>query len=484
MKKTEFNGDHFDLVCIGSGPAGERAAVLASKRGHRVAMIESEGLPGGAMVNTGTVASKVLRETALLCSSFRRRPVPGINPIIDHSVSFDQFLARTTLVQLEEHDRIESDLDRSGVTVLRGRGRLDGPGRVTIETLDGGMRTISADRVLLAVGSRPNRPDTIDFSHPALVDSTGILQLERMPRSLVVIGGGVIGSEYASIFAQMGVEVTIVEPRSTVMRFLDEGCRELLIDQMRETGVQFRFNRTAEELCGLPEGNARVRLDDGTTLTADVVLWALGRDGNTDDLGLDTVGITAEKRGLLSVDERYRTSAEGVWAAGDVIGFPALASTSMEQARLAIEDMFEDEPAGRLEGLLPMGIYTIPAIAAVGPSAEELEQMGRRFVIGRAPYRRNARGRMLGDDQGMMKLLFDIEARTLLHATIVGEDATELIHLGMMMIAEQWTIEDIASSAFNYPSLSELYKSAASSAADRIEVELNREASSSREQAA
>ena len=484
MNQDDRDQRSYDLVCIGSGPAGERAAVLASNRGHRVAMIESEGLPGGAMVNTGTVASKVLRETALLCSAFRRRPIPGINPIIDHSVSFDRFLARTTLVQLEEHDRIESDLDRSGVTVVRGRGRLDGPGRVTVESMDGTLLHLETKRVLLAVGSRPNRPEKIDFTHPALVDSTGILQLERMPRSLVVIGGGVIGSEYASIFAQMGVEVTIVEPRSTVMRFLDEECRELMIDQMSESGVHFKFNRTADEITGLPDGGAQVRLDDGTVLHSDVVLWALGRDGNTDDLGLKSVAIESDHRGLLKVDEHYRTTAEGVWAAGDVIGFPALASTSMEQARLAIEDMFDEDPSSRISGLLPMGIYTIPAIAAVGPSDQELHQQGRSFVVGRAPYRRNARGRMLGDDQGMMKLLFDLEDRSLLHATIVGEDATELIHLGMMMIAEHWTIEDITSTAFNYPSLGELYKSAAASAAERIEIERARPAEDQIERAA
>ena len=458
----------FDMICIGSGPAGENAAVLAAKRGYRVAVVEGEGLPGGAMVNTGTVASKVLRETAILCSSFRKRPVPGIDPEIDRSVSFDQFLARTTLVQIEEHDRIELDLDRAGVEVIRGWGRLDGHQTVVVDTPAGESIRLQSPRILLAVGSRPNRPEHLDFDHPSIVDSTGILSLSRMPESLTVIGGGVIGSEYASIFAQMGVETTVVEARSTIMRFLDEDCRECLIDQMKAAGVRFKFSTEIDEVTGLEDGRARIRFTDGRTHESDVVLWAMGRDGNTERLGLETVGLRTDRRGLLKVDHGYRTDVPGVWATGDVIGFPALASTSMEQSRLAIENMFDKVKEGRMEGLLPMGVYTIPAIAAVGETEEELTREGVELITSSAGYRRNARGRMLGDDRGKMKLVFSAETGKQLQATIDGEDATELIHLGMLMIAEGWTAEDIAAAPFNYPSLSELYKTAAIDAADRM----------------
>jgi len=459
----------FDMICIGSGPAGENAAVLAAKRGYRVAIVEGEGLPGGAMVNTGTVASKVLRETAILCSSFRKRPVPGIDPEIDRSVSFDQFLARTTLVQIEEHDRIELDLDRADVEVIRGWGRLDGHETVVVDTPDGGQLRLHSPRILLAVGSRPNRPEHLDFDHPAIVDSTGILSLSRMPDSLTVIGGGVIGSEYASIFAQMGVDTTAVESRSTIMRFLDEDCRDSLIDQMEEAGVRFRFSAETSEVIGLDDGRARITFTDGQTHESDVVLWAMGRNGNTNGLGLETIGLQTDKRGLLKVDHTYKTEVPGVWAAGDVIGFPALASTSMEQSRLAVENMFDEVAQGRMEGLLPMGVYTIPAIAAVGDNEEELTRQGHQLLTSSANYRRNARGRMLGDDRGKLKLVFDAESGKLLHTTVVGEDATELIHLGMLMIAEGWTAADIAAAPFNYPSLSELYKTAATEAADRMQ---------------
>ncbi len=457
------------MICIGSGPAGENAAVLAAKRGYRVAIVEGEGHPGGAMVNTGTVASKVLRETAILCSAFRKRPVPGIDPEIDRTVSFDQFLARTTLVQIEEHDRIELDLDRADVDVIRGWGRLDGYQKVAVDTPDGRCLRLQSPRILLAVGSRPNRPEHLDFDHPAIVDSTGILSLSRMPRSLTVIGGGVIGSEYASIFAQMGVETTLVESRSTIMRFLDEECRDCLIDQMKEAGVRFRFSTETSEVVGLDDGRARITFTDGETHESDVVLWAMGRNGNTGRLGLDTVGLETNGRGLLKVDHHYRTMVPGVWATGDVIGFPALASTSLEQSRLAVENMFDEIAEGRSGGLLPMGVYTIPAIAAVGDNEEELRRQGHELLTSSASYRRNARGRMLGDDRGQLKLVFDARDGRLLHTTVVGEDATELIHLGMLMIAERWTAEDIAAAPFNYPSLCELYKTAATEAADRMQ---------------
>lgn len=476
--------ERFDLICIGSGPAGERAAVHAAAHGHSVAIVEREGLPGGAMVNTGTVASKVLRETALLCSAFRRRPLPGVDAAIDHSISFDQFLARTTLVQLEEHDRIELDLDRAGVRVIRGDARLDGPGRVLVERPDGSVRTIEAPRILIAVGSRPHRPDHVDFSHPAIVDSAGILELERMPRSLVVVGGGVIGSEYASIFAEMGVKTTLIDPRSTLMRFLDEECREVLIDQMRDAGISFQLGKQPVAVHPIGESSAAVEVESGERFEADVVLWSLGRDGNTEGLGLETASITPNERGLIEVNEQLRTHAEGIWAAGDVIGFPALASTTMQQARIAVENMFDLPVSERMTEVLPMGIYTIPAVATIGPTESELRESSREIIVGRAEYRRNARGRMLGDDRGMMKLIFERNSEQLLHATIVGEDATELIHLAMMAIAHEWRIQDFRDACFSYPSLGELFKSAAINGAGRIAVEAARQADDSRESAA
>lgn len=467
-------GDQFDLICIGSGPAGESAARLAASWGYRVALIERERCPGGAMVNTGTVASKVLRETALLYSALRRRPLPGNAPLVDHSVSFERFLARTTLVQLEEHDRIELDLDRCGVEVIAGDARLDGEHRVHVTVPDGNSFVLHAEHILLAVGSRPNRPEDIDFTHPSIVDSTEILALENMPRSLTVVGGGVIGAEYASIFAEMGVTTTLIEPRSSILRFLDEECRETLIEQMASSGIQFKLGTQVRTARGLENHRAEVEFENGERLESDIVLWALGRSGNTENLGLETVGIETNDRGLIHVDEKFATHANGVWAAGDVIGFPALASASMEQARLAVANMFGKTAETKHSGLLPMSIYTIPAVAFVGPTETELREAGRNIVVGRAYYRRNSRGRMLGDDQGIVKLIFDLESKELLHATIVGEDATELIHIAMMAIASQWSIEDILSAPFTYPSLGEMYKSAARRASERLNIDHTR----------
>lgn len=474
----------FELVCIGSGPAGERAAVKAAALGRSVALIEREGRPGGAMVNTGTVASKVLRETALLCSSFRRRPLPGHDePAICRNLSFDRFLARTTLVQLEEHDRIEGDLDRSGVVVVRGDASFDGPGRVRVVSPEGTERILESERILVATGSSPNRPEHIDFSSPAIVDSTSVLELERMPESMVVVGGGVIGSEYASIFAEMGVRVTVIEPRNGLMRFLDEDCREILVEEMARAGIAFRFGSKPVGVQSVP-GGAEVELEDGSRVGGEVVLWALGRDGNTASLGLDRVGIETDRRGLIPVDERFRTPAQGIWAAGDVVGFPALASTSMQQARIAVEDMFDLPATSRISNLIPMGIYTIPAIASIGPGEAELREAGRDVIVGRADYRRNPRGRMLGDDRGMVKLLFDRHSRSLLHATIVGEDATELVHIAMMAIAGDWTINDFRETCFTYPSLGALFRSAANAAEQRARTDARRERAKSELRAA
>jgi NAD(P) transhydrogenase len=467
--------ERYDLVCIGSGPAGEKAALMAASAGKRVAIVERQSSPGGAMVNTGTIASKVLRETALLCSAFRRRPIPGVGFALDRAISLPRFMARKTLVQIEEHDRIERSIDRHGIDVLRGIGRISGDHRLDIEGADGLTLSVETEHVLIATGSRPFRPDSVTFSHPHVVDADGILELDRMPRSLIVVGGGVIGSEYACIFAEMGVETTIIEPRDALLPFLDPEIRTTLLSQFGQLSIRTLFGCNVESVA--PEGErATVRMKDGRTETADTVLWALGRVGNTDGIGLETLGIAPDKRGLLTVDAQYRTSAPWVWAAGDVIGFPALASTSLEQGRIAACHMFGIPYREKLAATVPIGIYTIPAIGAVGLTEEEARTKGIDVVVGRARYRNNPRGRMLGDDQGLCKLVFDAADRKLLGASVIGEDATELVHLAQAAIVFGAGIDFFVDACLNYPSLGELFKYAAIDAAETLSRAVRRAA--------
>jgi NAD(P) transhydrogenase len=461
---------HYDLICLGSGPAGEKAATQAAYFGKTVAVVERSRQPGGTMVNTGTVASKALRETALLCSSFRRRPLPGIDFSLDRTVSITRFMARKHLVQLQEHDRIESSFDRHRITVHRGRGTIIDPHTVEVVDDSGAVERISGEAILIATGSSPLRPDYADFSTGEVVDAEGVLELKRMPASLMVVGGGVIGSEYACIFAEMGVDVTILEPRDAILPFLDEECRAILLRAMIDTGIKLRMNAPVAKACGGGPGG-RITLQSGEELKADVVLWALGRSGNTKGLGLENVGLIPDNRGQLKVNECFQTSVPSIYAAGDVIGFPALASTSMEQGRIAACKMFGIPFKERLTSTVPIGIYTIPSISCVGLQESEAQSRGKPVVVGRARYQANVRGRMLGDETGMLKMVFDRESRVLLGASIVGEDATELIHVAQSGILGECTIEDYIQSCYNYPSLTEMYKYGAYSALQAIAAE-------------
>ncbi len=450
----------FDLLSIGSGPAGEKAALVAAQAGKRVGIIEMASRPGGAMVNTGTIASKALRETALVASAMRRRPIPGIAATIVHGLSMQRFMARRNLVQMEEHDRIEDGLEAAGVEILHGRGVIVDPHTVRIEYADGTSECLRSAFILVATGSSPAHANTVDFTHPNIVDADGILELEIMPRSLVIVGAGVIGSEYASIFAELGVEVTLIEPRQALMRFLDEEIRAVLTRGMEDVGIQVLFGRTATSVAGL-ESRAVTTLSDGTRIESDCVLWSLGRNGNTRGLGLETAGVVADDRGIIAVNAHYATTCPSIFAAGDVIGFPALASTSMEQGRVAACHMFDIPFLTKLADTVPIGIYTIPAIGAVGLSEEDAIKASRDVVIGRAHYRDNARGRMLGDDQGLLKAVFDGRTHALLGVSVVGEDATELVHYGQLAIHSGHGIQHLLEACFNYPSLTELYKTAA-----------------------
>lgn len=451
----------YDLISIGSGPAGEKAALVAAKFGRRAAIVEMAPRPGGAMVNTGTVASKALRETALVASAMRRRPIPGYEAVAPKGLSMQRFMARRTLVQMEEHDRIEGGLEGAGVEIIRGRGEIVDANTVSVTRTDGSRELLTTEYILVATGSSPARAKTVDFTHPAIVDADGILELDSMPKTLAIVGAGVIGSEYASIFAELGVSVTLIEPRSTLMRFLDEEIRDILKRGMEDVGIRLLFGRAATTVEGLADGRARTTLADGETIDTDCVLWSLGRNGNTRGIGLETVGVVPDERGNIKVDTHYRTNCQSIFAAGDVIGFPALASTSMEQGRIAACHMFGIPFITRIADTVPMGIYTIPAIGSVGLTEEEARDGGRDVVVGRAHYRDNARGRMLGDDRGLLKAVFDRRTRALLGVSVVGEDATELVHLGQLAIASGHGVQHLVETCFNYPSLTELYKAAA-----------------------
>ncbi len=458
----------YDLICIGCGPAGEKAATQAAYFGHRVAIVERESSPGGAMVNTGTIPSKSLRETALLCSAFRRRPLPGIEFAVDHKLSVAKLMAQRYRVQYQEHDRIESSLDRSGIRVIRGIGRIDGPETVSVEATDGTTCVLTTRFILIATGSSPARPEHIPFHQDNVVDADDILDLSEVPDSIIVVGGGVIGCEYACMFAELGASVTLIHPRDTLLDFIDAECRDHLLRAMSDEGIEIRLNTTIDEVIRQDNGTVLTRTDGGEQLTCDVLLWAAGRCSNTDDIGLDKADIVAGKRGLIEVDDHYQTSVPSIYAAGDVIGFPALASTSMEQGRIAACHMFDIDFKTKLASLLPFGLYTIPAVSSIGLSEKDAVKAGRDVVVGRAQYRHNARGRMLGDEQGMLKCVFDRQTRQLLGTTIVGESATELIHLAQFVITFEAGIDEIIGACFNYPSLSELYKYAAYDALQAI----------------
>ncbi|MBT8486689.1 MAG: Si-specific NAD(P)(+) transhydrogenase [Phycisphaerales bacterium] len=454
----------YDLICLGCGPAGEKAATQASYYGHRAAIVERQARPGGAMVNTGTVPSKALRETALLCSAFQRRPLPGTEFKVDHNVSIQRFMAHRHLIEQQEHDRIESSIDRHNIDVHRGHGHVVDPHTIVVRSGDGTETRITAKHILIATGSRPVRPDHIPFDHPCVVDADEVLALDRLPASMVIVGGGVIGCEYASIFAEIDVDVTLIDPRGEILSFLDGECRDHLIRALGDHGIDLRLNTAVTGVQPRPDGRVRVDCEDGTALSGDVLLWAAGRASNSDGIGLEDVGVELGRRGLVLVDDHYRTNIPSIYAAGDVIGFPALAATSMEQGRVAACHMFDIDFKQKVADTIPIGIYTIPGISMVGLKEDEATGAGRRIAVGRAAYRDNARARMLGDTEGLLKCVFDADTRCLLGATIVGEQATELIHLAQFAIAQGAGIDYFINACFNYPTLNELYKYAAYSA--------------------
>lgn len=459
----------YDLLCIGSGPAGQRAAVQAAKLGKRAAVVEKSRIVGGVSVDTGTIPSKTFREAVIYFASlhgrFDRKRVDG--PAA--RVSAESLLQRVLAVIGREVEVVEDQLARNGVETIRGRASFVDPHTLQID--DGGAgRRVSAAYILIAVGTRPAQPAGVPFDGRVVVTSDAVVDLQRLPRRLVVVGGGVIGIEYAPMFAALGVDVTLVDRSQRPLRLLDREIVDELIAQMKAAGITFRLGEgveSIERLDGDPP-RARLRLSDGAEQEADLVLFTVGRVGNTRGLALEAAGLQADDRGRIEVGPDFRTAVEHILAAGDVIGYPMLAATSSEQGRLAACQAFGVYSCAMPQHF-PIGIYAIPEISTVGRHEQQLRDEGVDFVKGLARYREIARGQILGDDSGLFKMLFDRRDRRLLGVHIIGTGATELIHIGQAVMGLGGGLDYFLSTVFNYPTLAECYKVAALDAANKLE---------------
>lgn len=448
---------HYDLVVLGSGPAGEKGAAQAAYFGKRVALVEKEAHLGGAAANTGTLPSKTLRETAVALSGLRARGLYGVDLSLRRGATVQDLLGREREVTSQEQARIETNLRRHGIDTYHGIGACRSPHEIRVTGADGSSTDLHAEVILIATGSSPRRPELFPLDDPRVWDSDQILHLEFMPERLVVVGGGVIGSEYACLFAALGVQVTLIDNREVLLEFLDRDVSAALARSMATLGIELIMAQRVESCRADPDA-VRVGLASGRTLEADAVLVAAGRVSNVGQLDLERAGIVPGRRGLIEVNGVYQTAVPHIYAVGDVIGFPALASTSMEQARLAMVDAFDLGYKKEVAPILPYGIYTIPEASMAGESEASLQAAGVDYVVGRADYAANARGQIIGDREGFLKLLFHAADMRLVGVHVIGESASELVHIGLIAMMTGASSQLFIQTCFNYPTLGELYK--------------------------
>jgi NAD(P) transhydrogenase len=452
--------ESFDLLVIGSGPAGEKGAAQAAYFGKRVALIERRTGLGGAGVNTGTVPSKTLRESALYFSGLRQRGLYGIDYSLREGLTVQGFMHRKDAVVSAERLKIASNLAAHKIELITGAAHFEDPHTVNAVDQYGAPRLLHGEVILIATGSKPHRPPEIPFDDKSIFDSDSILRIHQIPKSMIVVGGGVIGCEYASIFTAMGVEVTLVDGRERLLPFLDAEISEQLRTHLVSLGLSILFGERPKSTARVAAG-VQMTLASGKIVEAETALFAAGRRGAVEGLGLEQAGLGINQRGNIDVNDQYQTGVSHIYAAGDVIGFPALASTSMEQGRVAMCHAFGFPYKQRLASQLPMGIYTIPEISAVGENEESCKEKKIPYEVGRAKYANNARGQIIGDTAGLLKLIFHLDSKQLLGVQILGESATELIHLGMSVLESGGAIDTFIELVFNFPTLSELYKYAA-----------------------
>jgi NAD(P) transhydrogenase len=456
----------YDLIAIGSGPAGQKAAIQSAKLGARVAVIDKGTMLGGVCINTGTIPSKSLREAVIaVTGADRRSPFQGGGTRAG-SATMDDLMRKGRIVIEREADVVAHQLTRNQVDFHRGLATFTDPHTIEVTGEDGDARRITGARFVIATGTHPARPAGIAFDDRTIFDSDTLLGLKRLPRTFVVVGAGVIGIEYASIFAALGSRVTVIEKRSRLLDFCDGQIVEALQYHLRDHGVTFRLGESVSSVETGPEGTLTT-LESGKRILADAVLYSAGRSGSTSGLGLDAVGVEVDDRGRIAVNGKYRTAVKHVWAVGDVIGFPSLAATSMEQGRQAACDAFAVESVSVL-GELPYGIYTIPEISFVGKTEEELTAAAVPYEVGVSRYRELARGQILGDMHGLLKILVCPNTRNLLGVHVFGTGATELVHVGQAVMSLGGTVDYLVDAVLNYPTLTEAYKVAALDATNKL----------------
>ena len=456
----------FDVIVLGSGPGGQKAAIAAAKLERRVAVVERRDMIGGVCINTGTIPSKTLREAVLYLTGLNQREMYGQSYRLKDDITVADLGARTQHVVGREVDVVRNQLARNRVRLLPGTGRFADPHTIVVTDEAGRESSFTADKIVIATGTRPARPASIEFDDQAVIDSDGIIKLEEVPDSMVVVGAGVIGIEYASMFAALGTKVTVVERRDRMLEFCDLEIIEALKYHLRDLAVTFRFSEVVNAVERHPRGAIAV-LESGKRIAADTVMYSAGRQGTAGELNLDRAGLAADDRGRLKVDDHFRTAVPHIYAVGDIIGFPALASTSMEQGRLAAHHAC-DEPVRATHELQPIGIYTIPEISFVGLTEDELTEQRIPFEVGISRYRELARGQIIGDSYGMLKLLVSPTDHRLLGVHVFGTGATDIVHIGQAVMGCDGTVDYLVDAVFNYPTLAESYKVAALDAMNKM----------------
>ncbi|HUB00414.1 MAG TPA: Si-specific NAD(P)(+) transhydrogenase [Terracidiphilus sp.] len=457
----------YDLVVIGSGPSGQRAAVAASKRNKRVAVVEARSVVGGVCINTGTIPSKTMREAVLHLSGYNYRSVYGINYRVKEKITMADLAFRVQAVIKTEIDVTEAQLSRNGVDIVHGIARFLDPHHIRVEGLQT-ETTLEADNVIIGVGTGPACSPKVPINGRTIINSDQILGLEELPKSLIVVGGGVIGVEYTCMFAILGVRVTLIEKRPKLLDFADQEIIEALSYHLRDSRVTLRLGEEVDCVEELPPCTVVANLQSKKKVSGDALLYAVGRQGNVEDLDLPAAGLEADSRGRIPVDEHYQTKVEHIFAVGDVVGFPSLASVSMEQGRIAASWAFGDQATHSNPSFYPYGIFTIPEISFIGKTEEQLTDEDVPYEVGMAYYREVARGQIRGDTTGRLKLIFHRDTRKVLGVHIIGEGASELVHIGQAVMALDGTVDYFIDTVFNYPTLAECYKVAAFNGLGRL----------------